>query len=192
MTSAPLTATGSADSHETDAHEPVARPRPADAASAAVWDLAATVVDPEIPVLTIADLGVLRSASVEPDAAGEHVVVEITPTYSGCPAIDAIREDIAAILHAAGYPDVTVRTVFSPAWTTEWMSEAGRAKLTEFGIAPPTGVRRAGPVSLGLGIRCPRCGSLHTRQLSRFGSTSCKALYVCQRCQEPFDHFKDH
>jgi ring-1,2-phenylacetyl-CoA epoxidase subunit PaaD len=168
--------------------EQLARPRPADAASAAVWDRAATVVDPEVPVLTIADLGVLRAASVT-DAG---VVVEITPTYSGCPAVDAIRDDIVAVLTGAGYAPVSVRVVLTPAWTTDWMSAAGKRKLEEFGIAPPTGTRSAGPVSLGLGLRCPHCGSLHTRQLSRFGSTSCKALYVCQRCQEPFDFFKDH
>jgi ring-1,2-phenylacetyl-CoA epoxidase subunit PaaD len=172
--------------------ENVARPRPTDAASAAAWDLAATVVDPEVPVLTIADLGVLRRTSVATSGAGAAVLVDITPTYSGCPAVEAIRDDIVAVLSGAGYADVTVRVVLSPAWTTDWMSEAGKRKLAEFGIAPPTGTRRAGPVSLGLGVRCPRCGSLHTRQLSRFGSTSCKALYVCQRCQEPFDFFKDH
>jgi ring-1,2-phenylacetyl-CoA epoxidase subunit PaaD len=155
-----------------------------------VWDIAATVVDPEVPVLTIEDLGVLRAVSVE----GERVTVDITPTYSGCPAIDAMRDDIVSALAAAGYADVRVRQVLAPAWTTDWMSEAGRTKLEEFGIAAPlsreAGVGRA--VSLGLGIRCPHCGSLHTRELSRFGSTSCKALYVCQRCQEPFDYFKAH
>ncbi|WP_022885208.1 1,2-phenylacetyl-CoA epoxidase subunit PaaD [Glaciibacter superstes] len=173
--------------------ESVARPRPADEASRAAWDLAATVVDPEVPVLTIADLGVLRSASV----SGDRAVIEITPTYSGCPAIDAIRDDIVTVLEGAGYAEVTVRSVLSPAWTTDWMSAEGKQKLAEYGIAPPTGTRPVGPVSLGsvslgMGIRCPQCGSLHTRQLSRFGSTSCKALYVCQRCQEPFDYFKDH
>lgn len=174
------------------ASENIARPRPTDAASVAAWDIAATVVDPEVPVLTIADLGVLRSVSVFASVAGEQVLVEITPTYSGCPAIEAIRDDVMSVLSAAGYANVTVRSVLSPAWTTDWMSEAGKQKLVEFGIAPPTGTRPVGPVSLGLGVRCPQCGSLHTRQLSRFGSTSCKALYVCQRCQEPFDFFKDH
>jgi ring-1,2-phenylacetyl-CoA epoxidase subunit PaaD len=152
-----------------------------------VWDLASTVVDPEVPVLTIADLGVLRRVLVD----GSRVVVEITPTYSGCPAIDAMRDDIVTVLANAGYEDVTVRTVLAPAWTTDWMSDAGRAKLEDFGIAPPE--RRVdGPVRLGLGIRCPHCGSLHTRELSHFGSTSCKALYVCQKCLEPFDLFKAH
>jgi len=154
----------------------------------AVWDIAATVVDPEVPVLTIEDLGVLRSVAVD----GAAVTVDITPTYSGCPAVDAMRDDIVSALGAAGYADVRVRQVLAPAWTTDWMSDAGRAKLEAFGIAPPLPRDAGGAVNVGLGIRCPHCGSLHTRQLSRFGSTSCKALYVCQRCQEPFDYFKAH
>jgi len=154
----------------------------------AVWDIAATVVDPEVPVLTIEDLGVLRNVTVD----GGTVTVDITPTYSGCPAVDAMRDDIVSALGAAGYADVRVRQVLAPAWTTDWMSEAGRAKLEAFGIAPPLPRGAGGAVNVGLGIRCPHCGSLHTRQLSRFGSTSCKALYVCQRCQEPFDYFKAH
>jgi ring-1,2-phenylacetyl-CoA epoxidase subunit PaaD len=170
------------------ATEALARPRPHDAAELAVWELAATVVDPEVPVLTIEDLGVLRRVAIE----GDRIVVEITPTYSGCPAVDAIRDDIVVALGAAGYANVLVRTVLAPAWTTDWMSTAGRVKLEEFGIAAPVARGSGGPINLGLGIRCPHCGSLHTRELSRFGSTSCKALYVCQRCQEPFDYFKDH
>lgn len=154
----------------------------------AVWDIAATVVDPEVPVLTIEDLGVLRAVSV----AGEAVTVDITPTYSGCPAIDAMRDDIVSALSAAGYAEVRVRQVLAPAWTTDWMSSEGRAKLEAFGVAPPAPRGSDGSVNLGLGIRCPQCGSLHTRELSHFGSTSCKALYVCQRCQEPFDYFKAH
>jgi ring-1,2-phenylacetyl-CoA epoxidase subunit PaaD len=168
--------------------EAIARPRPNTASELAVWELAATVVDPEVPVLTIEDLGVLRRVAIE----GATVLVEITPTYSGCPAVDAIRDDIATVLHGAGYENVVVRSVLAPAWTTDWMSEAGRTKLEEYGIAAPAPRGAGGTVSLGLGIRCPRCGSMHTRELSRFGSTSCKALYVCQRCQEPFDYFKEH
>ena len=168
--------------------EAIARPRPGSADELAVWNLAATVVDPEVPVLTIEDLGVLRRVAIE----GATVVVEITPTYSGCPAVDAIRDDIAAVLFAAGYGKVEVRSVLAPAWTTDWMSEAGRTKLEQYGIAAPAHRGAGGTVSLGLGINCPHCGSLHTRELSRFGSTSCKALYVCQRCQEPFDYFKEH
>jgi ring-1,2-phenylacetyl-CoA epoxidase subunit PaaD len=155
-----------------------------------VWALAATVCDPEVPVLTIEDLGVLRAVHVTGGDV-KSVTVEITPTYSGCPAIDAMRDDVVSVLADAGYDDVTVRTVLAPAWTTDWMSDRGKAKLEEFGIAPP-GPRRDGRVGLGLGVRCPHCGSLHTRELSHFGSTSCKALYVCQRCMEPFDHFKAH
>jgi ring-1,2-phenylacetyl-CoA epoxidase subunit PaaD len=168
--------------------EAVARPRPGSAAELAIWDLAATVVDPEVPVLTIEDLGVLRRVVIE----GASVQVEITPTYSGCPAVDAMRDDILAVLHSAGYTDVTVRAVLAPAWTTDWMSDEGRAKLEAYGIAAPAARGTGGTISLGLGIRCPHCGSMHTRELSRFGSTSCKALYVCQRCQEPFDYFKEH
>ncbi|PPL18780.1 1,2-phenylacetyl-CoA epoxidase subunit PaaD [Microterricola pindariensis] len=169
--------------------ERVARPRPLAEPDRSVWDLAATVVDPEVPVLTIEDLGVLRSAHVDERGA---VLVEITPTYSGCPAVDAIRDDIAAALARSGYGSITVTTVLSPAWTTDWMSDAGRAKLEKYGIAAPRTRQAGGAVSLGLGIRCPQCGSLHTREVSRFGSTSCKAQYVCQRCHEPFDYFKDH
>jgi ring-1,2-phenylacetyl-CoA epoxidase subunit PaaD len=168
--------------------EAIARPRPHGDAELAIWNLAATVVDPEVPVLTIEDLGVLRRVFIQ----GSTVVVEITPTYSGCPAVDAIRDDIGAVLGGAGYDDVVVRSVLAPAWTTDWMSDAGRAKLEEYGIAAPSPRGTGGTVNLGLGIRCPHCGSLHTRELSRFGSTSCKALYVCQRCLEPFDYFKEH
>jgi ring-1,2-phenylacetyl-CoA epoxidase subunit PaaD len=171
-----------------------ARPRPEGELERSLWNIAATVVDPEVPVLTIEDLGVLRGVRV----TGERVTVDITPTYSGCPAIDAMRDDIVSALAAHGYPGATVNVVLSPAWTTDWMSESGRSKLQEYGIAAPAprgagvGGAAGGRVNLGLGIQCPHCGSMHTRVLSRFGSTSCKALYVCQRCQEPFDYFKDH
>jgi ring-1,2-phenylacetyl-CoA epoxidase subunit PaaD len=157
------------------------------------WDIAATVVDPEIPVLTIEDLGVLRS--VEED--GDRVRVELTPTYSGCPAIDAMRDDVRAALLGAGYSQVDVSMVLSPAWTTDWMSEDGKRKLREYGIAPPNGTApvRGGPVhgervTLRMAVKCPRCDSLDTRELARFGSTSCKALYECRSCLEPFDFFK--
>lgn len=157
-----------------------------------VWALAAEVCDPEVPVLTIEDLGVLRSVRVAGEGEDATVRVEITPTYSGCPAVDAMRDDIVKTLTDAGYRHVEVRTVLAPAWTTDWMSESGKQKLEAFGIAPPGPRGRGGRVDLGLGIRCPHCGSLHTRELSHFGSTSCKALYVCQKCGEPFDHFKAH
>jgi ring-1,2-phenylacetyl-CoA epoxidase subunit PaaD len=154
------------------------------------WDIAATVVDPEIPVLTIADLGILRKV----DVAGGEVTVTITPTYSGCPAMDAIRDDVYAAFKKEGYQDVHVDLVLAPAWTTDWMTEAGKQKLQEYGIAPPTGHSKAGghsgPVRLSLAVKCPQCNSLNTKELTRFGSTSCKALYVCQDCKEPFDYFK--
>ncbi|WP_442793571.1 1,2-phenylacetyl-CoA epoxidase subunit PaaD [Pseudarthrobacter sp. SL88] len=154
------------------------------------WDIAATVCDPEIPVLTIEDLGILRDVQV----TGNKVTVTITPTYSGCPAMDAIRDDIITAFAKEGYGDVTVDLVLAPAWTTDWMTEAGKAKLREYGIAPPTGksdaARHAGPIRLQMAVKCPQCSSLHTKELTRFGSTSCKALYVCQDCKEPFDYFK--
>jgi ring-1,2-phenylacetyl-CoA epoxidase subunit PaaD len=150
--------------------------------------LAAAVPDPEIPVLTIDDLGVLRDVTLEDDGT---VVVTITPTYSGCPAMDAIRADVLTALQDGGF-QARVDLVLSPAWTTDWMSADGRRKLTEYGIAPPPteAERRRGPVALTLGIHCPQCGSLDTEQLSRFGSTACKALWRCRACAEPFDHFK--
>jgi len=168
----------------------IARPRPSDAASQRAWDIAAQVVDPEIPVLTIEDLGVLRAVTVGDDGA---VTVALTPTYSGCPALEAMRDDVSSALHGAGYRSVAVDLVLSPAWTTDWMSEGGKAKLREYGIAAPTGhsaVRAPGAVRLQLAVKCPRCSSLNTRELARFGSTSCKALYECRDCLEPFDYFK--
>lgn len=151
-------------------------------------EVAAAVADPEIPVLTIDDLGVLRDVRVD----GERVTVDITPTYSGCPAMDVIRDDIILALTADGFRDVEVRLVLSPAWTTDWMSEDGKRKLVEYGIAPPSGLaaHRDGPITVRLSVKCPRCGSLDTREVSRFGSTSCKALFECRACLEPFDHFK--
>ena len=154
--------------------------------AAQVREVLCSVHDPEIPVLTIEDLGVLREVTVE----GEHVVVTVTPTYSGCPAMDEIRADIAGALAARGWRDVEVRTVLAPAWTTEWMSEDGRRKLREHGIAPP------GELLLQIHPRavvlCPQCESSDTEELTRFGSTSCKALWRCRSCREPFDHFKAH
>lgn len=165
--------------------------RPADAESRAAWDVAATVSDPEIPVLTIEDLGVLRTVHAD----GSQVVATITPTYSGCPAMHAISDDVRTVLQEAGFADVEVRTVLAPAWTTDWMSDEGKRKLKEFGIAPPEGAAGGCPVArmrLVLRIQCPHCGSRNTREISRFGSTSCKALYECLACKEPFDYFKAH
>ena len=157
--------------------------------AARAWQAAASVLDPEVPVLTIEDLGVLRDVAVD----GAHATVTITPTYSGCPAMDAIRDDVVLALTAAGFDDVDVRLVLAPAWTTDWMTDAGKRKLVDYGIAPPNGrAAVAGPIRLQLSVRCPQCGSLDTRELARFGSTSCKALYECRACLEPFDHFKVH
>jgi ring-1,2-phenylacetyl-CoA epoxidase subunit PaaD len=160
-------------------------------------ELAGSVPDPELPVLTLADLGVLREVrATGPDA----VEVDLTPTYTGCPALESMAADVEKVLHEHGVGEVTVRTVLSPAWSTDDISDAGRRKLTEFGIAPPRGgARDQGPVSVRLGhtrtaeeeIRCPHCGSADTTLLSRFSSTACKALRRCEACREPFDHFKE-
>ena len=142
------------------------------------------IPDPELPFLTIKDLGVLRGHFLYPPLAR----VQITPTYSGCPALDTIREDVEQVLRANGFTDVEVETVLSPAWTTDWMSEKGKAALAEHGYAPP------GPVLVPLSapLTCPHCGSRDTEELSRFGATACKALHRCLACREPFEHFKAH
>ncbi|MET9650628.1 1,2-phenylacetyl-CoA epoxidase subunit PaaD [Streptomyces sp. NPDC006460] len=151
--------------------------------------VAGAVPDPELPVLTLEDLGVLRGAKV---LGPGRVEVELTPTYTGCPAIEAMSADIEQALHAHGVPEVSVVTVLSPAWSTDDITEEGRRKLAEFGIAPPRPQGPAGgPVPLTLAIRCPHCGSTDTELLSRFSSTACKALRRCTACREPFDHFKE-
>ncbi len=147
-----------------------------------------SVVDPEIPVLTIGDLGVLRGVT-EQDGAVE---VTITPTYSGCPAMNMIAVEIDLALDRAGIPHRPVRTVLSPAWTTDWLTEAGRRKLTEYGIAPPVAGSSRRALFGVEQVACPRCGSADTRVLAEFASTSCKALWQCQACREPFDYFKCH
>ncbi|MFF5334517.1 1,2-phenylacetyl-CoA epoxidase subunit PaaD [Streptomyces sp. NPDC013181] len=152
--------------------------------------LAGSVPDPELPVLTLEDLGVVRGVDVgEPG----RVTVRLTPTYSGCPAIEAMAADIERVLHAHGVAEVSVETVLSPAWTTDDITAEGRRKLAEFGIAPPRprGTASDGPVPLTLAVRCPHCGSTETELLSRFSSTACKALRRCVACREPFDHFKE-
>jgi ring-1,2-phenylacetyl-CoA epoxidase subunit PaaD len=151
-------------------------------------EAASTVVDPEIPVLTIADLGVLRDVTVQ----GGHVRVDITPTYSGCPAMNMIAVEIDLALSRAGIEDAEIRTVLAPAWTTDWMTEEGRRKLHEYGVAPPQpGTGRRALFGQDT-VPCPRCSSINTKQLAEFGSTSCKALWQCQSCREPFDYFKCH
>jgi ring-1,2-phenylacetyl-CoA epoxidase subunit PaaD len=154
--------------------------------------VAETVTDPELPMLTLADLGVLREVRETADG----VVVTITPTYTGCPAMDAMRADLSAALHQAGYADVDVRTVLAPAWTTDWITSEGRRKLAEAGIAPPGAAPRGGPVPLTLTapvkrVPCPRCGSPDTELVSEFSATACKALRRCRSCDEPFEHVKE-
>ena len=151
--------------------------------------LVGAIPDPEIPVLSLDDLGVLRSV----DQIDDRIIVTITPTYSGCPAMHFIEQSIVGVLADAGV-DGEVRTVFSPAWTTDWMSAEGRSKLRDYGIAPPRAVETPGstPVTISpRAVPCPRCGSTHTETVSEFGSTACKALHRCLDCLEPFDHFKE-
>ncbi|MEU8245036.1 1,2-phenylacetyl-CoA epoxidase subunit PaaD [Nonomuraea sp. NPDC048916] len=143
--------------------------------------VAAAVPDPELPLVTLGDLGILRDVRRRADGGLEVV---ITPTYSGCPAMDVIRDDLRRAL-----PGVTVTTVLAPPWTTDWITDEGRAKLLEHGISPPA--RRTGPVPVTLGVRCPRCRSPRTRLVSGYGSTACKAMYACSDCLEPFDHVKE-
>jgi ring-1,2-phenylacetyl-CoA epoxidase subunit PaaD len=154
--------------------------------------VAATVADPELPMLTLADLGVLR----EVEESGDRVVVSITPTYTGCPAMDTMRDDLEHALRAAGYRDVEIRTVLSPAWSSDWITDHGRAALAAAGIAPPGRAPMGGPVPLTLGparhaLTCPRCGSTDTTELSRFGATACRSLWRCRACAEPFEHVKE-
>jgi len=146
------------------------------------------VSDPEIPVLTIADLGIIRNVKTE----GRSVEVTITPTYSGCPAMDTIEADIKTALKAAGWQEVEVLTVLNPPWTTDWMSVEGRIKLEEYGIAAPINGTADKRSLFGKAeeARCPRCKSSSTQRISQFGSTPCKALYQCTSCLEPFDYFK--
>ncbi|MFI5684494.1 1,2-phenylacetyl-CoA epoxidase subunit PaaD [Streptomyces sp. NPDC051636] len=177
----------------------------ATALEAELLELAGSVPDPELPVLTLRELGVLRGVHVR---GTDAVDVELTPTYTGCPAVEAMSLDIERVLREHGMREVTVRTVLSPAWSTDDITAEGRRKLREFGIAPPRVRRDAGPLALELGptrtvagetgeadgpdpVRCPHCGSADTELLSRFSSTACKALRRCLACREPFDHFKE-
>lgn len=170
---------------------------------ARAWAALEAVPDPEIPVVSIRDLGILRDVALADD--GQTIEAIITPTYSGCPAMSQIEEDAGRALEAAGLAPWRVRTVLAPAWTTDWITEAGRASLRAFGIAPPG--QCASPAAHGGNVQplrfvprqpqapaiaCPRCGSVHTQELSRFASTACKALYRCLDCREPFDYFKPY
>ncbi|MBA3707831.1 MAG: phenylacetate-CoA oxygenase subunit PaaJ [Planctomycetes bacterium] len=159
------------------------------------WAVIATVLDPELPALTIVDLGIVRSVAV----ADGGVRVAITPTFTACPAMRVIERDVAAKLRAAGFSPVTVETVLAPAWTSDWMSDAARAKLKAYGIAPPgrlsalTASRSGSPwLERDRAVPCPRCDSADTESISDFGSTPCKSLHRCRACAETFEHFKCH
>jgi ring-1,2-phenylacetyl-CoA epoxidase subunit PaaD len=162
-----------------------------------VWDWLRAVPDPEVPVVSVVDLGIVRDVRWEPAAEGDELVVTITPTYSGCPATQLIEEEIVAALRAQGITLLRMETRLSPAWTTDWLSDAAKEKLREFGIAPPA-QQVIAIQSIGRGqtepptVSCPRCGLTHTRLTSWFGSTPCKAMYQCSECLEPFDYFKSH
>lgn len=152
-----------------------------------LWDLLDAVKDPEVPALSIWDLGILRDIQRHK----EQVVVIITPTYSGCPAMDNISTDVVSLLNANGYSDVTVKLALSPAWSSEWMSAEGRKKLREYGIAPPEDAELdEDGLTPDAHAACPHCSSRNTRRVSEFGSTACKALFQCDDCGEPFDYFK--
>jgi ring-1,2-phenylacetyl-CoA epoxidase subunit PaaD len=162
-----------------------------------LWQLLDEVNDPEVPVLSVIDLGIIREVKLLPSPVGEEqeVEVSITPTYSGCPAMETIRASIQKTLLDNGYRKVKITTVLSPAWTTDWMTESGKQKLKAFGIAPPTPKQQVCHSSLfheEEAIQCPQCNSYHTRVISHFGSTACKALYRCSDCLETFDYFKCH
>jgi len=153
-----------------------------------IKNILSEVTDPEIPVLTIEDLGVLRNV----EWIGGKLVVTITPTYSGCPAMGMIEKEIYKILEKEGYDNVLVKTVLAPAWTTDWLSEEGKQKLEKYGIAPPAETTADKKILLGKSpvVRCPQCKSTNTEMKSQFGSTACKSLYQCKDCKEPFDYFK--
>ncbi len=156
---------------------------------AQIKDILSEVKDPEVPVLSILDLGIVRKI----DLQGEVLNIDITPTYSGCPAMDTIEQDMRIVLKEHGFLNINIKHVLSPPWTTDWLSEEGRKKLEEYGIAPPVknSVSKKGLMGLDEEIvKCPKCKSLNTKKISHFGSTACKALFQCQDCQEPFDYFK--
>jgi ring-1,2-phenylacetyl-CoA epoxidase subunit PaaD len=165
------------------------KPGGPDGAERHAWSALESVMDPEVPVLSVVELGIVRDVAVEDDA----VTVTVTPTYSGCPAMHTIEAEITAALRKAGFPQVTIKTVYSPAWTTDWIAEPAKEKLRAYGIAPPGGVA-ASPLVLLQGpprrAACPFCGSVNTSLQSEFGATACKSLHVCHACRQPFEHFK--
>jgi ring-1,2-phenylacetyl-CoA epoxidase subunit PaaD len=153
-----------------------------------IRELVRVVCDPEIPVLTLEDLGILRGVEAADDG---RTIVKLTPTYSGCPAIDPIRDEVRRVLRESGHDHVEVRIVLAPAWTTDWITDEGRIKLHEYGIAPPQPIASHSSCALlSRPVRCTRCGSEHTREVSRFGATPCQAQHVCSSCLEPFGRFK--
>ncbi len=159
-----------------------------DAVKREAWRVATAVPDPEIPVVTVKDLGILRSIDLADDGV---VVASVTPTYSGCPATRFIEQMVLEALQQAGFENARVETVLSPAWTTDWISDAGREKLRSFGIAPPQKTSNSKRALFGEAmVNCPHCGANDTERVSEFGSTPCKALYRCKTCKEPFDYFK--
>lgn len=155
-----------------------------------IWSILEEVKDPEIPVLSVVDLGIVRSVK----AANDKIEINITPTYSGCPAMDVIAMDIRLKLIEKGFRNVSVQSQLSPAWTTDWMTEAGKQKLKAFGIAPPNPKQQfcKSEMFQQEAVQCPRCNSYHTELISQFGSTACKSMYRCLDCKEAFDHFKCH
>lgn len=156
-----------------------------------IWKTLEAVCDPEVPVLSILDLGIVRDVKI----LGDKIEVIITPTYSGCPAMDMIAINIKLALLEHGYKNTIITSVLSPAWTSDWMTESGKEKLKAYGIAPPNHSQIVCNTKLfadSEAIQCPLCNSYHTKLISQFGSTPCKALYQCQDCQEPFDYFKCH
>jgi ring-1,2-phenylacetyl-CoA epoxidase subunit PaaD len=155
-----------------------------------IRDILENIMDPEVPVLSVMDLGIVRNIKI--DKADIEII--ITPTYSGCPAMDMITTQIRLAMAEHGFPGAKVTTVLSPAWTTEWMTETGKQKLEEYGIAPPLAKQQVCKDELFAeeSIQCPHCHSWHTHRVSAFGSTACKALYQCDDCKEPFDYFKCH
>jgi ring-1,2-phenylacetyl-CoA epoxidase subunit PaaD len=156
---------------------------------AQAWAVLARVMDPEVPVLSVVDLGIVRDVRVESGG----LAIDLTPTYSGCPATAAIRLDVGAAIEAAGLGRPAIRLVTSPAWTSDWISADARRRLREYGIAPPAGKAPTGRLALFAddpAVACPHCGSTRTRRTSQFGSTACKALYACAACAEPFEYFK--
>jgi ring-1,2-phenylacetyl-CoA epoxidase subunit PaaD len=161
-----------------------------------IWSLLESVSDPEVPVLSVLDLGIIRSVQIETvSETAVRPIITITPTYSGCPAMDVISMNIRITLLQAGFSSVEIKQVLSPAWTTDWMTEAGKEKLKAYGIAPPQykqAVCTPDTFQEAEAIQCPQCNSWNTQMISQFGSTACKALYKCEDCKEPFDYFKCH